>query len=90
MPAAVTLYGTRACPYCVAARRLLARKGVAVEDIAVDGDAVRRAEMTARAGRRTVPQIWVGERHVGGFDELAALDRDGELDALLASTAPPD
>ncbi|MFN2167260.1 MAG: glutaredoxin 3 [Anaerolineae bacterium] len=85
MTAQVTLYTTRFCPYCVAARRLLAEKGVAFEDIAVDGDVALRREMTARAGgAHTVPQIWIGTRHVGGFTDLAALDRRGELDRLLS------
>jgi glutaredoxin 3 len=79
----VTMYSTRFCPYCVAARRLLDDKGVVYEDIAVDGDPELRAKMTAAAGRRTVPQIWIGGEHVGGFDELAALDRAGRLDAML-------
>jgi glutaredoxin 3 len=81
--APVTVYSTRFCPYCTAARRLLEGKGAAYEDIAVDGDAALRAEMTAKAGRHTVPQIWIGDQHVGGFDELAALDRAGRLDGLL-------
>jgi glutaredoxin 3 len=84
MTATVTMYSTRFCPYCVAARRLLTAKGVAFEDIGVDGDAELRREMTERAGQRTVPQIWIGERHVGGFTDLAALDQRGELDRLLA------
>ena len=84
--AAVTIYTTMFCPYCVRAKRLLGRKGVAFEEIAVDGDRDRRAEMIARAaGRRTVPQIFIGGRHVGGADELADLERAGELDALLAA-----
>ncbi|HKK22105.1 MAG TPA: glutaredoxin domain-containing protein, partial [Pseudohaliea sp.] len=64
-------------------------KGVAYREIAVDGDADLRAEMTARAGRRTVPQIWIGDEHVGGFDELAALDRAGRLDGMLGLSASP-
>ena len=84
--AAVTIYTTMFCPYCVRAKRLLGRKGVAFEEIAVDGDRARRAEMIARAaGRRTVPQIFIDGRHVGGADELADLERDGKLDSLLAS-----
>ncbi|MCE2483560.1 MAG: glutaredoxin 3 [Alphaproteobacteria bacterium] len=86
--AAVTIYTTMFCPYCARAKRLLGRKGVAFEEIAVDGDRDRRAEMIARAaGRRTVPQIFIDGRHVGGADELADLERAGKLDALLA-TAP--
>lgn len=78
------MYLTAACPYCRAAERLLAQRGVTdVERVRVDLDPARRAEMQARCGRRSVPQIWIGERHVGGFDELYALERDGGLGALL-------
>lgn len=79
----VVLYTTRFCPYCTRARALLVRKGVEFNDIPVDADPERRAEMQARSGRRTVPQIWIGDYHVGGFDELAALEREGSLDELL-------
>jgi len=79
----VTLYTTRTCPYCIAAKRLLDSKGVAYRDIAVDGNRELRAEMEQRSGRYTVPQIWIGERHIGGCDDLYALDRAGQLDALL-------
>ncbi|MEO1078936.1 MAG: glutaredoxin 3 [Pseudomonadota bacterium] len=85
MSAAVMMYSTRFCPYCMAARRLLAAKGVDYEDIGVDGDPDLRRQMTERAGQRTVPQIWIGERHIGGFTELAALEEQGELDRILAS-----
>jgi glutaredoxin 3 len=79
------MYCTASCPYCQAADRLLARKGVAdVERIRVDLEPARRAEMTQRSGRRTVPQIWIEGRHVGGSDELHELERSGELDQLLA------
>jgi glutaredoxin 3 len=79
------MYTTEYCPYCVQAERLLARKGVTnVEKIRVDLDPARRMEMMAKTGMRTVPQIYIGERHVGGFDELAALEHAGELDPLLA------
>ena len=81
---AVTLYTTRFCPYCIRARRLLDAKGVEYTDIAVDDEPEKRVEMMQRSGRRTVPQIWIGERHIGGCDELHALDRRGELDGLLA------
>jgi len=78
------MYLTAACPYCQAASRLLAQKGVSdIETVRVDLEPGRRDEMQARAGRHTVPQIWIGERHVGGCDELYALQRAGELDALL-------
>ncbi|MCZ6829544.1 MAG: glutaredoxin 3 [Gammaproteobacteria bacterium] len=79
----VKMYGTRFCPYCMRARSLLSQKGVAFDDIAVDGDPVLRAQMMAESGRYTVPQIWVGETHVGGFDELWLLEQRGELDTLL-------
>lgn len=80
------MYSTGVCPYCVRAEQLLLRKGVAeIEKIRVDLDPARREEMMARTGRRTVPQIYIGETHVGGFDELAALDRAGGLDPLLAT-----
>lgn len=83
----VTLYTTRFCPYCVAAKQLLQGKRVEFTDIAVDGDRKKRAEMTRLSGQQTVPQIWIGDVHVGGYDDLAALDRQGRLDALL--TAAP-
>jgi glutaredoxin 3 len=85
MTALVRLYGTRFCPYCTAARRLLADRGIAFDDIAVDGNPELRATMERESGRRTVPQIWIGRRHVGGFDDLNALDRSGQLLPLVAS-----
>ncbi len=84
MSAEVTLYTTRFCPYCVRAKQLLTAKGIDFQEIAVDAEPQRRREMTERSGRRTVPQIWIGERHVGGCDELYDLERRGQLDALLA------
>jgi len=84
MTVAVTMYATAVCPYCQMAERLLRSKGVNVIDkVRVDLDPDRRREMVEKTGRRTVPQIWIGDRHVGGFDELAALDRAGALDPLL-------
>lgn len=81
----VTLYRTSHCPYCHLATQLLARKGVAQPRmIAVDGDTNLRDEMVRRSGRRTVPQIFIGNVHVGGYDDLAALERAGKLDGLLA------
>ncbi|MBP7000057.1 glutaredoxin 3 [Amaricoccus sp.] len=81
----VTIYTTPFCGYCHAAKRLLGAKGVAFEEIDVAADPSRRAEMIDRArGRRTVPQIFVGEQHVGGFDDISALEREGRLDPLLA------
>jgi len=88
MPPKVVLYTTPFCPYCLRAKELLRRKKVAFDEIDVMMDAARRDEMTRRArGKRTVPQIFVGDTHVGGCDELVALDRQGKLDALLAGTA---
>lgn len=84
MAAPVRMYCTRFCPYCVRALSLLGRKGIAVDKIFVDQDSERRREMVAITGRTSVPQIFVGDRHVGGYDELSELDRDGELDRLLA------
>nr|WP_100549337.1 MULTISPECIES: glutaredoxin 3 [unclassified Pseudomonas] len=80
---AVTLYTTAYCPYCINAKALLTRKGVTYEEIDVSRSPERMAEMLQRSNRRSVPQIFIGEHHVGGFDDLAALERGGELDALL-------
>ncbi|MGA7179071.1 MAG: glutaredoxin 3 [Thiobacillaceae bacterium] len=82
----ITMYCTAVCPYCVAAERLLSSKGVAqIEKIRIDLQPGLREEMMERTGRRTVPQIYIGERHVGGFDELSALNARGELDPLLGA-----
>ncbi|GHC29832.1 MULTISPECIES: glutaredoxin 3 [Gemmobacter] len=81
----VEIYTTPTCPYCLAAKRLLTRKGAAFTEIDVSRDPDLRAAMTDRAnGRRTVPQIFIGGQHVGGSDDIHALDHDGKLDALLA------
>lgn len=82
----VVVYATPTCSYCGAARMLLTQKGVRFTEHVVSRDAQRRAEMEARSGRRTVPQIFIGGTHVGGFDELYALDRSGQLDELLAGS----
>lgn len=83
--AKVTMYSTAVCPYCVRAEQLLTQKGVAdIEKIRVDLEPERRDEMIARTGRRTVPQIFIGDTHVGGCDDLYALERAGKLDPLLA------
>lgn len=82
----VRMYSTRVCPYCIRAEQLLAKKGIhaeQIEKIRVDEFPERREEMTRITGRRSVPQIFIGDRHVGGFDDLAELDADGELDGLL-------
>lgn len=82
MPA-VTMYSTAYCPFCQMAERLLQLKGAAVERIRVDLEPGRRAEMMTRTGRRTVPQIYIGDLHVGGYEELAELERAGRLEFLL-------
>ncbi len=83
-PNAVTMYSTAFCGYCDRARSLLNRKGATVVEIKVDENPADREIMLKRSGgRRTVPQIFIGDRHVGGYDELAQLDRSGELDRLL-------
>jgi glutaredoxin 3 len=80
----VTIYTTPFCGYCFAAKRLLTAKGVAFEEIDVSADPARRGEMVQRAmGRRTVPQVFIGGEGVGGFEEIAALDRAGQLAAML-------
>jgi len=84
---AVVMYTTNWCPYCERARRLLNAKGAAFSEIDVETSADRRAEMQSRSGRRTVPQIFIGDHHVGGSDDLAALETAGKLDALLSGTA---
>ncbi len=80
----VIIYCSNWCPYCVRARQLLDSKGVAYEEISVDGKPDVRAAMAQKAGRRSVPQIWIGEQHVGGCDDLFALERAGKLDTMLA------
>lgn len=87
MSAQVVMYSTRFCPYCMRARALLDGKGVSYTDIGVDGRPELRRQMVERSGRYTVPQIWIGEQHVGGYDDIALLDRQGRLDQLL-SAAP--
>jgi glutaredoxin 3 len=79
----VLMYCTAACPFCQSAERLLVEKGVQIEKVRVDLQPARRAEMQQKSGRRTVPQIWIGERHIGGCDDLYDLDRQGGLDPLL-------
>ncbi|HXF45083.1 MAG TPA: glutaredoxin 3 [Burkholderiaceae bacterium] len=84
MSAKVLMYTTAVCPYCQRAEALLRARGVtAIEKIRVDVEPARRDEMIAKTGRRTVPQIFIGAAHVGGFDDLAALDREGKLAPLL-------
>jgi glutaredoxin 3 len=84
MAVPVVMYTTAVCPYCIRAEQLLKARGVQdIEKIRVDLDPAQREAMMARTGRRTVPQIYIGERHVGGYDDLAELDHDGELVPLL-------
>jgi len=84
MTARVVMYSTGVCPYCVMAERLLTSKGVEnIEKIRIDLDPEQRAAMMQKTGRRTVPQIYIGDTHVGGFDDLSALDHAGKLDPLL-------
>jgi len=87
MTARVVMYCTAVCPYCVMAERLLLSKGVTeIEKVRVDLDPQEREAMMKKTGRRTVPQIYIGDTHVGGFDDLSALDRTGGVDLLLQGT----
>jgi glutaredoxin 3 len=82
----VVMYSTQVCPYCQMAERLLKTRGVAhIEKILIDREPNKRVEMMTRTGRRTVPQIYIGEQHIGGYDDLAALDRAGGLSPLIAA-----
>jgi glutaredoxin 3 len=83
MNKAVVMYTTRFCPFCVRARSLLNSKGVVFEEIGIDFDQALRQEMMERSNQTTVPQIWIGEKHVGGCDELYMLERQGKLDMML-------
>ena len=84
----IEVYSTAVCPYCVAAKNLLKSKGLEWEDIRIDTDAAQRTTMLQRSGgSRTVPQIFINDHHVGGFDELAAADRSGKLASLLGEGA---
>lgn len=83
--ATITVYTTKFCPYCHMAKQLLSKKGAVFEEIDVGGCRELRAQMSQKAGgRRTVPQIWIGQMHVGGCDDLYALEREGKLDVLLS------
>ncbi|WP_068827427.1 glutaredoxin 3 [Pseudomonas sp. BMS12] len=81
----VVVYSSAWCPYCIRAKQLLSSKGVAFREVSVDGKSDVRAEMTRKAGATSVPQIWIGSTHVGGCDDLYALERAGRLDALLGA-----
>ncbi len=83
MTAKVTMYTTRFCPYCMRARSLLKKKGVEYDEIPVDGDNILWEEMAKLSNRNTVPQIFINDQAVGGYDDIAALDRNNELDTLL-------
>lgn len=85
----VLIYATAACPYCVRARALLEQKSVPFEEVRVDMEPERRREMMERAGGSSVPQIFIGEQHIGGCDELHALERAGRLDQLLEGAREP-
>ncbi|MGE8063609.1 glutaredoxin 3 [Pseudomonas sp. NPDC089569] len=80
----VTLYTTETCPYCRSAKALLAGKGIAMQEINIQREVGKLEEMLERSGRRTVPQIFIGDTHIGGFDDLAKLDRQGGLMSMLA------
>ena len=84
MASEVTIYTTRFCPFCVRAKQLLKSKNVDFNEIPVDSDGKLRKEMMKKSGRRTVPQIWIGQRHIGGCDDLFELEHDGKLTELLA------
>lgn len=84
----IQMYSTATCPYCVRARRLLQRKGARFEEIRIDQDPAQEAEMIQRSNRFTVPQIFIGDYHVGGYDDLAELDLDERLDPLLRGADP--
>jgi glutaredoxin 3 len=83
----VTVYSTSYCPYCVRAKALLARKGVAFEEIRVEGNDELRTWLVEQSGQRTVPQIFAGDRSLGGFTDIDALDREGKLDPILRGEA---
>jgi glutaredoxin 3 len=83
----VTVYSTRICPYCVAAKRLLSQRGIAYREIDVTGDDAKRAWLLETTKRRTVPQIFIGDQAIGGFDDLAAMDKSGELARRLSPAA---
>ena len=89
MKVRVRVYSTPYCGYCVRAKALLRRLGVAFDEIDVSGDAAKRAWLVAQTGRRTVPQIFIDERPIGGFNELAAMERRGELAPMFAGEASP-
>lgn len=88
--AKVEVYTTASCPYCVRAKRLLDKKGVAYSEIRIDGDRAQIRAMMERSKRRTVPQIFIDDCHVGGYDDMAELDAFGQLDGLLGLVQAPE
>jgi len=84
MPQQVLIYSSDFCPYCIRAKALLTQKHLAFNEIRVDGKPELRAQMMQKSGKHTVPQIWIGEQHIGGCDDLYALERSGQLDRLLS------
>jgi len=84
----IVVYSSQFCPFCFRAKAILQQKGAVFTEVNVDGNPQLRQEMTQKAGRHTVPQIWIGERHVGGCDDLMALNASGELDSLLGRNEP--
>lgn len=89
MPSAVTIYTTRVCPYCVAAKRLLKTRGIAYDEVDVSTDPAKRAWLVEATGRRTVPQIFIGNEAIGGYDDLSALDTSGDLRTKLEAHQVP-
>jgi glutaredoxin 3 len=85
----VTIYTTPTCPYCISAKALLRRTGVEFNEIGIAGDRAAAFSLARRTGRATVPQIFIGTKHVGGFDDLKALEQAGHLEALLSHATPP-
>lgn len=88
--ATVVMYATRYCPYCIRARQLLQAKSISIKEIDVDSDPTLWQTMTERSGRETVPQIFIDGLHIGGYDDMAALERAGKLDALLFNSMPSE
>jgi len=86
MMAEIVIYSSNFCPFCVRAKQLIEHKGLAFKEVLIDGEPATRQKMMQLSGRHTVPQIWIGDTHVGGCDELFALERAGELDSLVKST----
>lgn len=86
----IVMYANATCPFCTAARNLLRSKNVTWSEVSIEREPEMRAEMMDRSGRRTVPQIFIGDHHVGGFDDLQALDEEGALDRMLSRVGPSE